>query len=242
MTNSLSLLFVFTCTLVCATPSYAKVALVYKGPGSCEDGCSEASADVARLAGLTPVFIGPNEKNMAIFNDAVVWLQPGGKSNTVAKNMNSALKNGLKKFIADGGGYVGFCAGGFLATEIIGDTDSKGLGIIPGRSSLLEVKGNPEAAILNTEWNGVTRGLYFEGGPFFAPKKGHPRPEVTAYYDNGSWASVRSYYGKGRVYVTGVHPEAPEDWRTYFKLIDPDGLDQDVAVEMVHWAIGYGKQ
>ncbi len=229
--------FLFFVSLALVSTAFAKTALIYKGPGSCEDGCSEASADVARLAGLTPVYVGPDEKNLAIFNDAVVWIQPGGKSNTVAEKMNPKLKKALKEFIAQGGCYVGFCAGGFLATEQVGGSETKGLGILLGRSELLDVAGDPEAAILMTQWSGVKRGLYFEGGPYFAPKAGQRNPEITATYADGSWASVRNTFGKGRVYVTGGHPEAPEDWRTYFKLIDADGLDQDLAVEMINWVI-----
>jgi hypothetical protein len=47
---------------------------------------------------------------------------------------------------------------------------------------------------------------------------------------------VRASYGEGRVSVSGVHPEAPQWWRDYYKLQDSDGLDYDLAVGMIRWA------
>ncbi len=48
--------------------------------------------------------------------------------------------------------------------------------------------------------------------------------------------TIRTTYGAGRVYVTAVHPEAPQDWRTYYNVTDQDGLDTDLATDMVRWA------
>src|SRR3954463_13790060 len=86
-------------------------ALVYKGPGSCEDGCSEAAALVAKLAGLHPVFVDPHPASADVFKNAAVWIQPGGKSRTVGATMSAELKSWIQNFVAAGGGYVGFCAG-----------------------------------------------------------------------------------------------------------------------------------
>ena len=47
-------------------------------------------------------------------NGAAVWIQPGGHSDQVAKAMSHQQKQRLRKFIADGGGYVVFAPADFL--------------------------------------------------------------------------------------------------------------------------------
>jgi glutamine amidotransferase-like uncharacterized protein len=152
--------------------------------------------------------------------------------------MAEALKNNLRSFIDEGGGYVGFCAGGFLATAMIADRGVQGLGILPGTNALFE--WNEDAAILPTQWKDGAHDLYWEGGPYFKldlTQAADAAAEVMGTYADGSIASLRAHYGQGRVYVTGFHPEAPEFWRTAYRLTDADGLDFGVAVKMVHWAI-----
>lgn len=213
------------------------IALVYKGPGSCEEDCSEAAAQMARLAGLEPVYIGPDETRAEIFNDAVVWIQPGGKSSKVSKTMNSVLKQLIREFVYRGGGFVGYCAGGFYSTELISETGNPGLAILPGKNHLYEeVQNEIELPTLN--WLGVPRKIYWEGGPYFIP----PEPavmhasnyQVLATYPNGAPATVSSRYGFGAVVVTGVHPESPRWWKSDgVHLNDDDGDDFDLAVDMI---------
>jgi glutamine amidotransferase-like uncharacterized protein len=218
-----------------ASVAQAADALVYKGPGACDEGCSEAAALVAQMAGLNPVFVGPAETDPNIFKNAAVWIQPGGHSRTVGRNMSDDLKDRIREFVHGGGAYVGFCAGGFYATARIGELKDAGLGLIAGRSKLYE-KADADATVLPLIWDGKERQIYWEGGPaFYPPKDGDV--EVTATYPDGTAAAVRDRYGKGRVYVTGAHPEAPQNWRDYYRLADSDGLDYDLAVDMIHWAI-----
>lgn len=224
-------------TLIVLTLSFSQAhaaeALVYKGPGSCEAECSESAALMAQMAGLTVRYVGPEETDPQIFDDAKVWIQPGGKSSIVAKTMNSKLKDLIRAFINRGGGYVGFCAGGFLATKMIADRGIEGLGILPGTNDLYVEE---EVRTLELSTPQGPRHVYWEGGPFFN-LSATDVAEPMSYYPNASIASVRAPYGAGRVYVTGLHPEAPQSWRDYYKIKDQDGLDYDMAIEMINWAI-----
>lgn len=245
-------------------------ALVYRGVGSCEEGCSEAAADIAVRAGLTYSYVGPAipaefqgspEKVQtylrSLFEGAVIWIQPGGKSSQVSLAMASELKEAIRSFVSQGGGYVGFCAGGFFATARVGDTQNEGLGILPGATKQYlgvppEVIEKDLAVMVPTLWTAAggnqqaqIRSMYWEGGPEFVLSPSDlSSVEVTARYVGtadptgvtGAVASARTEFGRGRVYVTGEHPEAPWSWRNYFKLTDSDGLDLDLAVSMVSWA------
>lgn len=190
---------------------------------------------MAQLAGFETKFVGPLEESAEIFSKASVWIQPGGGSSLASETMLPALKENIKRFVSLGGGYVGFCAGGFFATEWIADRKIQGLGILPGTNDLYPEE--EDAVIFPISWEG-TRQIYWEGGPYFIPPAQQLAApyEIMATYPNAMIASVRSVFGSGRVYVTGLHPEAPPSWRDYYKIQDSDGLDYDLAVKMIQWA------
>ena len=204
-------------------------ALVYNGAGACKDDCAKAAFDSAVQAGFDAVYVGDQETDPTIFNGASVWLQPGGYAGVAMNNMAPELKKNLKNFIYNGGGYVGFCAGAFVATSRVGTTRVQGLGIISG-STKLYGKG---IRMFKTLWQGSERYLYWEGGPYF--RNMPDTVEQTGAYPNGANAAVRTTYGKGRVWVTGLHPESPQWWKDESGYADVDGDDRDLVTRMLHW-------
>jgi hypothetical protein len=219
-------LFVISGQLAQAAPK----ALIYKGPGACEDGCADAFVSIARDAGFDPVFVGPEVPKAGLFTDAAVWIQPGGYAGVAMQNMSQELKSQIREFVKNGGGYVGYCAGAFTATSRVGTTRISGLGIFPGGTKLYG-KGIDMKTVT---WNGSKRQIYWEGGPYL---RNLPNSvEVIAHYSNGAVATARTEYGKGRVFVTGLHPEAPDWWVSSEEMEDIDGVDHDLVVEMLHWA------
>jgi len=220
----------------------AKRALIYQGPGACDDGCYDAAFQVAAQAGFDPVFVKENQLTLnsseqdreRLFRDAAVWIQPGGKSRTAMSVITQTLKSAIDAFVQAGGGYVGFCAGAFSSTRRVGTSRDFGFGFMPGKTILYR-QVSQAAEIIPVQWNGKTRHLYWEGGPYLT-RLPEGRVEVVARYPNGQVAAAKSTYGKGRIFVTGLHPEAPTDWREYYHMQDSDGLDQDLAVEMLNWS------
>jgi hypothetical protein len=225
------------------------LALIYKGLGSCskdqEDagqsgyGCSEASADAASLAGFQFRYVGPEdlsddatqEQVKELFGAAKVWIQPGGVSNVAYGAMTQMLKTSLVEFVQNGGGFVGFCAGAFLATDWFHLLDASS-----GAYSYQSERPDVGFAFLDVLWSGHKRSIYFEGGPYFYNVG--PSVDVTARFLSGDAESARAPFGKGRVYITGGHPEAPAIWSEEDDLHDPDGSDLDLAAEMITWASG----
>jgi len=223
------------------------LALIYKGPGSCSldqgdagesgYGCSEAASDAATLAGFRFQFVGPrdlaesasSDQVQALFGNAKVWIQPGGVSNTAYYAMTAKLRQSIVQFVKDGGGYVGFCAGAFLAADWFY--------IFPGSAHAYRynpIRSDLTYAFLNLNWNGQKRSVYFEGGPYLSNLGS--TAEVTARFDTGYIAAARAPYGKGRVYISGPHPEAPQIWSQEDGMSDPDGSDLDLAASMITWA------
>lgn len=224
--------------------AFAKRALVYNGPGACSDGCYQAAFQVALQAGLDPIYVGASQLTNAstldeekeLFKDVVIWIQPGGKSKTAMTSITPRLKTAIQNFVRAGGAYVGFCAGAFASTEYVGTTNTLGFGFMPGNTTLYPDPNTNDADILTMNWGGKTRQIYWEGGPYFSNIP-NGEAEAMASYPDGSISAARTTYGLGKVYVTGAHPEAPQDWRDYYGLKDSDGMDQDLAVEMINWAI-----
>jgi glutamine amidotransferase-like uncharacterized protein len=215
------------------------LALVYFGPGSCSEDCTKSAEQVAQNTGYQTERVGPTEwpsnRVSQLFDVAKIWIQPGGQSVIVSKNMFPALKQKIRDFVSSGGGYVGFCAGGFFSTKKVGRTEYEGLGIVPGKTELFDERLTVK--MLPFQWMGVEKILYWEGGPkFILSKEEMVQVEVISTYAAGEVAAIRTTYGNGRVFVVGPHPEAPKSWRDYYRLNDSDGLDLPLAEEMVKWA------
>jgi len=240
----------------------ARLVLVYRGPGACEQskdssGCAESAAAIALKAGFEVQFVGPEGlDDPTTWRQASAWIQPGGLVKNQVLAMRPHLLNQIRHFVKAGGGYVGFCAGAFLAADHFGFIDnyrtgkrfeSSGLGLIPGYAFYFDefdsqFRNHRYGRILKTRWSGKTRYVYWELGPFFkAPQKPSDYEVVASYLGFLGWTrqdhvmALRSKFGKGRVFLSAVHPEAPQDWRNWYQLQDPDGLDTDLAIEMLMW-------
>ena len=219
----------------------SKRALVYRGPGACADGCYDASFQVALQAGLDPVWVDQDSlqdssssaDEQSLFKNAAIWIQPGGKSKTAMTSMTKRLISSIEDFVRNGGAYVGFCAGAFASTHFVGTSSTRGFDFMPGKTILYRDRN--QADVIPVTWEGKVRNLYWEGGPYLTHIPAG-RAEVVARYPTGQVAAARSNFGKGKVFVTGLHPEAPQSWRDDYHLHDPDGVDQDLAVEMIQWA------
>ena len=84
-----------------------------------------------------------------------------------------------------------------------------------------------------------TRWLYYAGGPYFKitdQELAAAQGEIIGYYPDGNIAGIKAHYGKGKVAVIGLHPEAGYWWKLAEKQIDHDGNDYAIAIDMVKYA------
>lgn len=204
----------------------AATAFVFGGDGTENDdptGTLHSAARAAREAGFQAVIVTEGLPE-DVLHRADVWIQPGGPNFTQAYHMQrTGLFQQVKEFVRRGGGFVGFCGGGFMGQSY----GSLGLGLLPGMATKQRMY-TQKAEVL---WNGRSRFLHFEAGPRFQPG---PGIEVFATYAwDGAPAAIRGRYGAGKVVLSGPHPEAQSDWEP---AEDPDGLDLDLAIEMIRSA------
>ncbi|GDY33426.1 hypothetical protein GTS_50590 [Gandjariella thermophila] len=211
------------------------LALVYRGPASCS-GCSES---VAALLESTPTgfrtrYVGPDEdvdvtpKTLA---GAVVYAQPGGGDVDPAWRRLHRYADDIRDFVHNGGHYLGFCLGGYLAGA------TPGFALLPGDTD--RYIGSPNASVHTTDdtlvrvnWRGRQRTMFFQDGPIFRLRPG-AAATVLASYDTGAPAAVITAYGSGRVGVVGPHPEADRSWYRDADLSNPDGVHPDLGYDLV---------
>ena len=222
----------------------APIALVYEGPGSCQGSCSDAAAEIPARLGMRIRFVKPGELTKESFKDAVLWMQPGGNAINAARALGPKGLKLIRDFVSEGGAYVGFCAGAFMTDTT---TDYKGnvpgLGFVPGTQDYFKVPENEDHAVmLNVNWRGTQRHVYFNHGGYFDFQNSQQPLTVLAWYENNPGlprlpAAVFLHWGQGRVAVMGAHPEATAAWKRTDDLNDVDGDDYDIATDMVKMAL-----
>jgi len=192
----------------------SRYALIYDGPGSAED-APEAVALVTRQAGL-PIRYVSRVCDIPKFLPGAALLAIGGTEDNLEplrKQFTPEVVSDIQIYLRKGGRFVGFCGGGYLASQGYEDDDGivKGLGIIPATTdAFLE---DMEARVISVRWKGANRQLYYQAGPKFILNGARDGVEVIATYRDGSIAVLLCAYGKGKVLVSGPHPEAPDSWR-----------------------------
>ncbi len=173
-----------------------------------------------------------------------VVIHPGGSRSKQAKALGADGCKSVCRFVERGGGYVGICAGAYLAAHYPG-----ALGLLDARRVDREhwARGTGEVQLRLTESGrnalGVDRetlAIHYGQGPLLAPDHNDDIPdyELLATYETeiaengapagvmkGTAAIVRGIYGRGRVFCFSPHPEKT------------DGLETLVHAA-VRWAAG----
>lgn len=165
----------------------------------------------------------------------IIW--PGGYAGQMSDSLRQSTRENIRQAVNDRGvGYVGICAGAFIAVSA--DTKN-GLGIIKADSLPyyhLEDEGTDDAMVKLDLGNGNSQSLVWWGGPYL-PEKLFPNGIISRYSDTNQPAIAQTMSGKGLVILSGPHPEAPQNWRTKLGLEDSDGLDQDLAWKLFNAAL-----
>lgn len=116
----------------------------------------------------------------------------------------------IREFVAGGGGYVGLCAGAYIAArkvEVPGRPP--GLGIIEIENERRAGQGIRTITIAKPE-HPVVKGytgevdIWYQNGPMMKAGEG---VETLAVYEEGGAAIVCATYGHGRVIIFSPHPE-----------------------------------
>ncbi len=219
-------------------------ALVYAGTSAATGG-PEAIESILDARGMSHRRVNSAQLNAMSLEElskfgVIVW--SGGYAGQMSNSLTAATRRKVQRAVRENGvSFVGFCAGAFIA--ISPDAPSGAAGPAWGFALLnqktldyyhLELKGIPDAMVTARMYDGSTRDLLWWGGPFLPDLSGGV---IARYSDTGQAAIAQAWAGRGLMILAGPHPEAPQDWRSKLGLSDEDGLDQDIAGNMIEAAL-----
>jgi hypothetical protein len=169
-----------------------------------------------------------------------VIIVPGGSGGTITSNLTTSTRLRIRQAVRDYGvGYVGFCAGAWVAVGPEADTNAvASYGMAVAKGAVLPAyypRGDTSliAEMVDVRFaSGAIRSLVWWGGPATPEWSGG----VVARYENAKPAISETWSGKGYVVISGPHPEAPQSWRGTAGT-DSDGLDYDIAIAMIDAAL-----
>ena len=173
-----------------------------------------------------------NELDTSRLRKCKLIIIPGGNFIDIGKNLTEETSTKIQKAVHQGLNYLGICAGGFLA----GNTQNNSFNIakdVQFRFYSAEDKGIRKAAVAIVNADGVTIEHYWEDGPQFSGWG-----DIVSKYPDGTPATVQGSYGLGFVVLTGVHPEAPENWRKEFYFTTSIEYSHKYAVMLIKAAMG----
>lgn len=92
-----------------------RVAL-YDGPGTSDRGVGRLAGIIDRSDDMVLHHLGPADVRPTVLEQFDVVVFPGGSGSKQANGIAVAGRQHVRRFVSDGGGYLGICAGAFLAS------------------------------------------------------------------------------------------------------------------------------
>jgi glutamine amidotransferase-like uncharacterized protein len=205
--------------------------------------------DLQRDSLIQPKAITAAEIQQGKLSNFQAVMFPGGSGSAQGQKLDKLGREQVRQFVLDGGGYIGICAGAYLASA---DYDWS-LHLLDAK--VLDRKhwdrGFGTVQLRVSEGNGKHLGVYdaeircyYHQGPLLSPANRDDLPdfESWAVFDSevkkkgvpdgimvGTTAIAASHFGRGRVLAISPHPEKTES------------LDH-VLAHAVHWVIADGKE
>jgi putative intracellular protease/amidase len=177
-------------------------------------------------AGMQVVRMGPAEIAAGSLSQFDLVVVPGGSGSAEAKALGLKGRQEIKRFVEGGGGYLGICAGAFLAASgydwSLGLLDAKTVSPLWNRGgAMVKMELTPEGRKILGDRPGVME-VRYHNGPILtrANLDNIPDYEVLALFrsevaKNGTPVGVMinapailtGRFGKGRVVCSSPHPE-----------------------------------
>jgi glutamine amidotransferase-like uncharacterized protein len=215
------------------TPSQAMRIAVYMGPGT-RKGLHHLAATLEQLPQTEVVPLGPEEINAGVLDEFQLVLFPGGSGTKQGEALGGTNRDELRRFVHRGGGYIGICAGAYLAT-----TDYPwSLGIIDAKPNTHQWKRGRGVVqieltdrgrqILGVE--GLRYEVRYHNGPILVPAHA---PELNGFQTLARFkteiaegsarkgvmidspAIISGNFGKGRVVLFSPHPDQTPGLETF---------------------------
>ena len=219
-------------TATAPTRSYATAVLLYEGDGvAASDAQSlESILSSNNISYNSATSAQLNAMTADQFNTYGMLLVPGGEAETMSSSLNANTISLIQNAVTQGGmGYMGICA-----APLAGSYGSWGLGLAPNNFDyyVAESQGVDEEAVEVSFPDGSKKDLIWYGGPQL-----NGYGNIVGKYPDGTAAIAQSPAGSGFVLLSGVHPEAPDSWRSGINDTDSTAADFTYVVALVQAAL-----
>ena len=205
----------------------ALLVAIYKGEGAGDKGIENVKNNIRKIVGIEITEMTSEQVQYDDLSKFNVVVFSGGSGSKQAESIGEKGKENIRNFIKNGGGYLGICAGEYLATSgfdwslhILND-------VTISTTEWKRGEGFVDLELTNEGKNilGNTSGLFkcrYSSGALLKPMNIESIPSFTtaAYFrsevsENGvaegvminTPAAVYSTYGKGKVFAISTHPE-----------------------------------
>lgn len=208
----------------------AEPVLLYNGLGTSSSDVSAVEAILANLGvGYTTAdSVQLNAMSEPLLGGYKLLIIPGGNSITIGQNLTAATAAAIRGAVQDYGvHYLGICAGAFFG----GYSVYNGVNLTAGVSFDFyadEFKGIHLEPVEISLPNNAPLDVYWQDGPQLSGWGA-----VVARFPDGTPAIVEGQSGKGFVIFTGVHLEAPENWRGSMSFTTPVAVDLAYAETVI---------
>jgi putative intracellular protease/amidase len=214
-------------TVVAPPPNPASLKIaIFDGDGAPKGGVDSVCERVKSMPGSTITLVKAEQIAAGGLAGYDVVIFSGGSGSTQAKALGDDGRKKVREFVKNGGGYVGICAGAYLACSNF----SWGLGILNAStvsskwmrgSGYMDVEVTVDGAPIIGPVDGIFK-VRYNNGPIIKPGD---RADLPAYRPLSlfrsevakndtpvgimvnSPAQAVSTFGKGRVFISSPHPE-----------------------------------
>lgn len=217
---------------------------IYSGPGTHVESL-KACFSAVKFAGFTCDTLTLNEISGSTIGRFAAILFPGGDAQLYSEALGPVGRGKVRRYVADGGGFIGFGGGGALAASDSGSWP--GIGLMPGTSRYPSgrIVANPYRGGIEIERGSspglIAKGLRYQtlynGGPEFFPVNSLNLTVDYIYYGVGSSAAVGGEYGFGQFWLTGFQPEFEEGSSRDGTTFGDDYADIDSEWELIEAAL-----
>ena len=202
-----------------------KVA-IFQGKGASDGGIESTEARIQSIPQASVTRVEAEDWASIDLKAFDVVVFSGGSGSAQAESIGEAGRNNVREYIRDGGGFVGICAGAYLACSNF----KWGLGILNASTvsskwlrgqGFMDLEVTDEGRKLLGDVKGTFK-VRYNNGPIIKPATRtdvpaytvvtHFRSEIAKYGSPvgvmvNSPAQAIATFGKGRVFISSPHPE-----------------------------------
>jgi glutamine amidotransferase-like uncharacterized protein len=208
--------------------------LLFNGTGTSPNDVAaiETILDNNHLNYTTVNSSGLNQVSLTQLKNYRLLIIPGGDFMVIGNSLTQATAANVRKAVQHGLNYFGICAGGFLAgSSKYYNSFNLTSGVTFDFYSAAN-KGMRKAAVAINSADGSTLEQYWEDGPQLSGWG-----NTVAKYPDGTPVVAEGKCGKGFIIITGIHAEAPADWRRGMVFKTTANADNTYAAMLIRAAL-----